>query len=146
MSTLLGIGGEVTFGSNQSNLVEAKPVVPSPGDTALRPPPAVVSTLVSVLRRGLACILGNSIRWRGVSIGARKSRDVESSMAERVDPTRRSELIGRRVLLRWGAAAVLPRRLHPAFSTLSLADMVAAGRTPLHPGAARYYRERGWSR
>lgn len=39
------------------------------------------------------------------------------------------------------------RRLHPAFSMLSLADMInAAGRAPLHPGAARYYRERGWLR
>lgn len=39
------------------------------------------------------------------------------------------------------------RRLHPAFSMLSIADMVgAAGRAPLHPGAARYYRERGWLR
>ena len=37
------------------------------------------------------------------------------------------------------------RRLHPAFSMLSVADMVnAAGRATLHPGAARYYRERGW--
>lgn len=39
------------------------------------------------------------------------------------------------------------RRLHPAFSMLSVADMVnAAGRAPLHPGAARYYREHGWVR
>lgn len=37
------------------------------------------------------------------------------------------------------------RRLHPAFATLSVADMVAdAGRVPVHPGAARYYQERGW--
>lgn len=37
------------------------------------------------------------------------------------------------------------RRLHPAFAALSVADMVAdAGRVPVHPGAARYYRERGW--
>jgi uncharacterized protein len=37
------------------------------------------------------------------------------------------------------------RRLHPAFETLSVADVVhATGRTPVHPGAARYYRERGW--
>lgn len=39
------------------------------------------------------------------------------------------------------------RRLHPAFSILSIAEMVdVAGRAPLHPGAARYYRERGWMR
>jgi TRAP transporter TAXI family solute receptor len=37
------------------------------------------------------------------------------------------------------------RRLHPAFETLSVADMVhASGRAPVHPGAMRYYRERGW--
>lgn len=37
------------------------------------------------------------------------------------------------------------RRLHPAFSTLSMADMVESGRrAPLHPGATRYFRERGW--
>ncbi|MGJ3261562.1 MAG: TAXI family TRAP transporter solute-binding subunit [Rhodospirillales bacterium] len=39
------------------------------------------------------------------------------------------------------------RRLHPAFSGLSATDMVdASGGTPLHRGAARYYRERGWIR
>lgn len=37
------------------------------------------------------------------------------------------------------------RRLHPAFETLSVADVVrATGRAPVHAGAARYYRERGW--
>ena len=37
------------------------------------------------------------------------------------------------------------RRLHPAFQALSVAEMVRAiGRAPIHPGAARYYREHGW--
>ena len=37
------------------------------------------------------------------------------------------------------------RRLHPAFSMLSIRDMVGSGgRASLHPGAARYFRERGW--
>jgi TRAP transporter TAXI family solute receptor len=37
------------------------------------------------------------------------------------------------------------RRLHPAFEGLSTADMVhASGRAPVHAGAMRYYRERGW--
>jgi uncharacterized protein len=37
------------------------------------------------------------------------------------------------------------RRLHPDFATLLPADMVpSADRVPLHAGAARYYRERGW--
>lgn len=37
------------------------------------------------------------------------------------------------------------RRLHPLFSMLSVDDMADVhGRAPLHPGAARYYRERGW--
>ena len=37
------------------------------------------------------------------------------------------------------------RRLHPAFETLSVAEMVqASGRAHVHAGAARYYRERGW--
>ncbi len=37
------------------------------------------------------------------------------------------------------------RRLHPAFTTVSVADMLnAAGHAPFHPGAIRYYRERGW--
>lgn len=37
------------------------------------------------------------------------------------------------------------RRLHPAFEGLSTAEMVhASGRAPVHAGAMRYYRERGW--
>lgn len=37
------------------------------------------------------------------------------------------------------------RRLHPLFAMLSTADMAAgAGSAPIHPGAQRYYRERGW--
>jgi TRAP transporter TAXI family solute receptor len=37
------------------------------------------------------------------------------------------------------------RRLHPAFETLSVGDMVdVGGRAPVHAGARRYYRERGW--
>jgi len=37
------------------------------------------------------------------------------------------------------------RRLHPSFAMLSVDRMIAAGgRVPLHAGAARYYRERGW--
>lgn len=37
------------------------------------------------------------------------------------------------------------RRLHPAFETLSVAEMVhASGGAPVHPGAMRYYRERRW--
>ena len=37
------------------------------------------------------------------------------------------------------------RRLHPAFDALSVADMVqVSDRAPVHPGAMRYYRERGW--
>jgi hypothetical protein len=39
------------------------------------------------------------------------------------------------------------RRLHAAFETLSVTDMVhVAGRAPVHAGAMRYYRERGWVR
>ena len=35
--------------------------------------------------------------------------------------------------------------LHPAFANLSEEDMVTAGLSaPLHPGAEKYYRERGW--
>jgi uncharacterized protein len=38
------------------------------------------------------------------------------------------------------------RRLHPAFESLSVAEMIRAiGRAPIHAGAARYYGERGWS-
>jgi len=37
------------------------------------------------------------------------------------------------------------RRLHPAFEALSVADMVhVSGPAPVHAGAMRYYRERGW--
>ena len=37
------------------------------------------------------------------------------------------------------------RHLHPAFETLSVEDMVHAnGRAPVHAGAMRYYRQRGW--
>jgi TRAP transporter TAXI family solute receptor len=37
------------------------------------------------------------------------------------------------------------RRLHPDFATLLPRDMVPAGRlVPVHEGAQRYYRERGW--
>jgi len=37
------------------------------------------------------------------------------------------------------------RRLHPAFEALSVARTAhAAGRAPVHAGAARYYREHGW--
>ncbi|MFO8047354.1 MAG: TAXI family TRAP transporter solute-binding subunit [Halomonas sp.] len=36
-------------------------------------------------------------------------------------------------------------RLHPAFQNLNEEDMISDGLTaPLHDGAARYYRERGW--
>jgi uncharacterized protein len=35
--------------------------------------------------------------------------------------------------------------LHPAFANLSEEEMVSDGiSAPLHEGAARYYRERGW--
>lgn len=37
------------------------------------------------------------------------------------------------------------RKLHPAFSNLEPKEMVSAGLSaPLHPGAAKYYREKGW--
>jgi TRAP transporter TAXI family solute receptor len=37
------------------------------------------------------------------------------------------------------------KRLHPAFANLDPEDMVANGLTaPLHDGAARYFREKGW--
>ena len=37
------------------------------------------------------------------------------------------------------------RRLHPDFATLLPRDMVPGGRiVPVHEGAARYYRARGW--
>lgn len=35
--------------------------------------------------------------------------------------------------------------LHPAFATLKEEDMISAGLSaPLHPGAEKYYKERGW--
>ena len=37
------------------------------------------------------------------------------------------------------------KRLHPAFSDLNEQDMIKAGLSaPLHEGAVRYYKERGW--
>jgi TRAP transporter TAXI family solute receptor len=37
------------------------------------------------------------------------------------------------------------KRLHPAFADLKEADMIKVGLTaPLHDGAVRYYKERGW--
>ncbi|WP_138473220.1 TAXI family TRAP transporter solute-binding subunit [Poseidonocella sp. HB161398] len=37
------------------------------------------------------------------------------------------------------------KRLHPAFARLDEAEMISSGLTaPLHPGALRYYQERGW--
>ncbi len=37
------------------------------------------------------------------------------------------------------------KRLHPAFAELNEAEMIQAGLSaPLHEGAVRYYRERGW--
>lgn len=37
------------------------------------------------------------------------------------------------------------KRLHPAFADLTPEDMIKVGLTaPLHEGAARYYKERGW--
>lgn len=37
------------------------------------------------------------------------------------------------------------RRLHPAFGSLQISDMIQrAGGVPMHKGALRYYRERGW--
>ncbi|NNU80876.1 TAXI family TRAP transporter solute-binding subunit [Halovulum dunhuangense] len=37
------------------------------------------------------------------------------------------------------------KRLHPAFENLVEEDMISQGLSaPLHPGAERYYRERGW--
>jgi len=38
------------------------------------------------------------------------------------------------------------KSLHPAFANLTEADMISDGLSaPLHPGAARYYAERGWN-
>lgn len=37
------------------------------------------------------------------------------------------------------------KKLHPAFANLKESEMISDGLSaPLHPGAARYYRERGW--
>ena len=37
------------------------------------------------------------------------------------------------------------RRLHPALEALDRAKMIKDGLTaPLHPGAVRYYKEKGW--
>jgi uncharacterized protein len=37
------------------------------------------------------------------------------------------------------------KKLHPAFATLDAKEMVKAGiSSPLHPGAAKYYKEKGW--
>ena len=37
------------------------------------------------------------------------------------------------------------RKLHPSFANLDPAEMISTGiSAPLHPGAARYYKEKGW--
>ena len=37
------------------------------------------------------------------------------------------------------------KRLHPAFATLKEEEMIKEGLSaPLHDGAIRYYKERGW--
>ena len=37
------------------------------------------------------------------------------------------------------------RKLHPAFANLKPEEMIADGLSaPLHDGAAKYYREKGW--
>ncbi len=36
------------------------------------------------------------------------------------------------------------RMMHPAFATLQPQDMLQALSAPLHPGAVRYYKEKGW--
>lgn len=37
------------------------------------------------------------------------------------------------------------KQLHPAFATLKEEDMITTGNSaPLHPGAVKYYKERGW--
>ncbi len=35
------------------------------------------------------------------------------------------------------------RKLHPAFGHLKKADMLLGNSAPLHPGAIRYYKEKG---
>ncbi|MGA0770141.1 MAG: TAXI family TRAP transporter solute-binding subunit, partial [bacterium] len=37
------------------------------------------------------------------------------------------------------------KKLHPAFANLKEDQMISDGLSaPLHPGAVRYYKERGW--
>ena len=37
------------------------------------------------------------------------------------------------------------KKLHPAFANLKAEDMVKDGLSaPLHPGAEKYYKEKGW--
>jgi len=37
------------------------------------------------------------------------------------------------------------RKLHPAFATLDPKEMIAKGLSaPMHPGAEKYYKEKGW--
>jgi TRAP transporter TAXI family solute receptor len=37
------------------------------------------------------------------------------------------------------------KKLHPAFANLKEEEMIKDGLSaPLHPGAAKYYKERGW--
>ncbi|MEM7271186.1 MAG: TAXI family TRAP transporter solute-binding subunit, partial [Pseudomonadota bacterium] len=37
------------------------------------------------------------------------------------------------------------RKLHPAFNRLEAAEMIKDGLSaPLHPGAVKYYKEKGW--
>ena len=37
------------------------------------------------------------------------------------------------------------KRLHPAFENLTEEEMISGGLSaPLHPGAEKYYKERGW--
>ena len=37
------------------------------------------------------------------------------------------------------------KKLHPAFANLKPEEMIADGLSaPLHPGAAKYYKEKGW--
>ena len=37
------------------------------------------------------------------------------------------------------------KKLHPAFANLDPKDMISSGMSaPLHPGAIKYYKEKGW--
>ena len=37
------------------------------------------------------------------------------------------------------------KKLHPAFANLDPKEMISAGLSaPLHPGAIKYYKEKGW--